>query len=915
MAMSPTSLKNKTIPQSEGTAASTSSPTKAFEMPGEYEPLLMQVDRPGRYVGGEWNATVKDPQTVRATIALAFPDVYDLGMSYHGYRLLYERINNHADFSAERVYTPWPDFGDALRAANLPLTTLETYRPLHEMDIVGFTLQNELNYTNVLEMLDLGGIPLRHVERDTGHPLIIGGGEGAFSPECLADFFDVLALGDGEEIVFDILEAVADGKQDGLDRSALLQKIAQIPGAYVPSLYNMNYNEDGTIASVEPIDGLAPPMVYRRLFNISKDLGSVQPVVPIIRTVQNRTVVEVRRGCVNGCRFCQAGMITRPIRERSVSQIEEIVRQNLTNTGDDSVTLLSLSTADYSAILPTVQRLNREWNDSHVSFSLPSLKISAFDVRLAKEISRVRRSSFTFAPEAGSERLRAIINKPLDEDQFRNIIEQVLLAGWRTIKMYFMIGLPGEEDSDLDGIVEIASFAQQIARKNKIKGVKVNVSISPFSPKSHTPFQWHGQISLEEMERRCEYVRSRMPRNVSIKTSPFETCVVEASLSRGDRRLCKVVERAWRSGCRFDGWSEHFRADLWTQAWLDEGLDQSWYAGRTRADDEIFPFDHLECGTGKDFLYRQMKLSRRAKAVDECVEGPCPNCDACGPVKKQHTLPNSEEDKKPLPDEASDSQPQKMKNGAPRPQGPPPVMRIRLRFSKSGPLRFIAHLDMAEALHRLLRRAGIPVSHTQGFNPKLRVSIAPPLSLGSEGQGELVDIMLKCRVDLLETLKTLKSIPLKGLDWHGIEEVPIKAPSLQQAIETYSYEMHWSASDSSTTSIHSQNNKEPSGLEDSKTKTVLPANNDDLQQIIENFRSAEIWPIKVMRKRITRTRDAKEFVASIQTVKPREDCSCALRLDIRTIDGATLNPSLILKSLLGDAFTQTPRISRLPLQV
>ncbi len=524
------------------------SPTDSYSLPPEYECLLTSVEKPGRYVGGEMNAVVKEPARVRVTIALAFPDLYDVGMSYHGFRLLYEIVNARSDFAAERVYTPWPDYADALRRARLPLTTLETCRPLGSIEVIGFTLQHELGYTNILEMLDLAGIPLLAAERESCFPLVIGGGVEAYAPEPLADFFDAFVLGDGEEVVLEILELVAQARQEKWERGRLLRVLAGISGVYVPSLYQVTYRENGMIQSITPVDKEVPPRVEPRIYDISKTLGTVSPVTPLIRTVQNRTVVEIRRGCVNGCRFCQAGILTRPVRERPIEQVREIVNRSLERTGDDCVTLLSLSTADYSEIVPLVRTLNRDLGKRQVSVSLPSLRISSFDVALAAEISSVRKSSFTFAPEAGSERLRRIINKPLDEVQFLEIIAEVLRAGWKTLKMYFMIGLPGETDEDLDGIVRIVEGALECARRERVRGLTLNVTLSPFVPKAHTPFQWAGQITPAEIQRRLRYVRNSLPQKaVAFKTSPVDSSLLEAVFARGTGGWGKSC---WRLGNR-----------------------------------------------------------------------------------------------------------------------------------------------------------------------------------------------------------------------------------------------------------------------------------------------------------------------------------------------------------------------------
>ncbi len=429
----------------------------------QIEPLLLEVEKPARYVGGEFNQVVKAGAEARC--CLAFPDLYEIGMSYHGYRLLYERINEHEGWAAERAFTPWPDMEAAMRKSKTPLYSLETRRELRDFDWIGFTLQHEVNYTNILTMLDLAGIPLESAGRSEPFPLIIGGGEGAFSPEPLAPFFDAFVIGDGEEACLDLMQLCETARAQGWTREKILRELALMPGTYVPGFYSVNYKADGTIESVIPPEGSdlsdakIPERIHKRYFDVGRDFGSVRPVVPLMRTVHDRLAIEIRRGCVAGCRFCQAGMITRPVNERSLEQIVEVARQGIINTGYDEISLLSLSSADYTLIAPLVQRMTEEFGPGGVSVSLPSLRINAFDVTLVDEIAKVRKTGFTFAPEAGSTRLRNVINKPVDQERFFTIIEDVFRRGWRTVKFYFMIGLPTETDEDLDGIIEICEKA------------------------------------------------------------------------------------------------------------------------------------------------------------------------------------------------------------------------------------------------------------------------------------------------------------------------------------------------------------------------------------------------------------------------------------------------------------------------
>ena len=611
------------------------------------EKTLRRVQKPGRYTGGEWNAIYKDWPSTDVKMAFAFPDVYEVGMSHLGLQIIYHAVNSRNDALLERVFAPWSDMEKQMRETGLPLFSLESRRPVRDFDILGFTLQYELSFTNILNMLDLAGIPVRRDDRATGvYPLVVAGGPCAFNPEPLADFIDVFIIGEGEDAVNDLLDACLESQRRGENRGQLLLRLAKIGGFYVPSLYRVEYNDRGNLEAVKPAVVEAPAVVKKRVVT---DLGEAafptSPLVPVIEAVHNRAMLEVQRGCTRGCRFCQAGVIYRPVREKEpqtlVRQAEEIIH----NTGWNEISLSSLSTSDYSRIKPLVSELTGSHAGSGVNISLPSLRVDAFSVDLAKEVQKVRRSSLTFAPEAGTQRLRDVINKGVTEDNLLEAVSAAFAGGWQAVKLYFMIGLPTETDADLEGIADLARRVLQKGRSlSRSPGrIKVTVSVSSFVPKSHTPFQWEPQDSMDELKRKQAFLKQRMRgRGLVFNYHDPEGSFLEAVFSRGDRRLGAVLEASWRAGSRFDGWSEFFNFARWMTAFQTTGIEPASYAHRRFEYDEMLPWDHIGAGMSKKYLVREHRRALAGEITPDCRAGKCPGCGLCPTLEIKPSLAGGE---------------------------------------------------------------------------------------------------------------------------------------------------------------------------------------------------------------------------------------------------------------------------------
>lgn len=587
--------------------------------------ILHKVQKPARYTGGEWNSIIKDWDQTPVRVALSYPDVYEIGMSNMALPILYELLNAQPDVLAERVFPPWTDMASEMKAHNIPLFSLETKHPVAEFDLLGFSLGHEMTYTNVLEILSLSKIPVLAAERDETHPLVIAGGTCVLNPEPVADFFDFFVIGDGEEAVLELLPLIRDWKAKKLSKPLLLRAVAKIEGIYVPGLYKVEYQPDGTLRSFTPAAPEAKPVVKRRVVK-KLPAAVVKPIVSYIETIHDRGAVEIQRGCTRGCRFCQAGMIYRPMRVRPQDEIEAAVGEILNNCGYDEVSLVSLSSGDYPGIDELVGKLSK--NNQNLSLSLPSLHLNSFSLELMEALSPRKKMGLTFAPEAGSDRMRRVINKQLTEQEILDTFAEVFQKGWLSVKLYFMIGLPTETREDIEAIGQLVDKIRDQARKNSGKTPQIRVNASTFVPKAHTPFQWFGQNTEEQLAAKHEILGAALQRRgTRLSWGNVKVSLLEAALSRGDRRLGRVIYRAWQMGAVFDAWDELFRWEIWEKAFAAEGLDIKFYAQRERSQDELLPWAFIDVGVSQDYLKAEYSKALAAEVTPDCRLGPC---NACG---------------------------------------------------------------------------------------------------------------------------------------------------------------------------------------------------------------------------------------------------------------------------------------------
>jgi radical SAM family uncharacterized protein/radical SAM-linked protein len=916
----------------------------------EYERLLPLVEKPGRYLGNERGAIRKDLARVAVRVALAFPEVYEIAQSHLGLQILYDVLNRRDDVAAERAYAPWGDLEALLRERGLPLVSLESHLPLRDFQIVGFSLQYELTYTNLLNMLELGGIPLRAAARGADDPLVIAGGPCAFNPEPLAPFLDAVVLGDGEEVVGQLVDVVA--AWDRVDRTALLRAVAAIPGCYVPAFFEPRYADDGTIAEVVPLDPARAVVRKRVLPDLDAFPPPANPVVPNLGVVHDRASVEVMRGCVKGCRFCQAGYVYRPLRERNPEGVVAHTESLMARTGYEEVSLLSLSTGDYSGVNPVLKALMDRLAPERVAVSLPSTRVDALSPAILEQIQRVRKTGFTLAPEAGTQRLRDVIQKEYREEELLDAARLFADLGWRSLKLYFMIGLPSETEDDVRGIAELAERVKRAAGGR----LAVTASVSTFSPKPHTPFQWAGELSVEETQARQALLRHELRRRgIEFKWHDARLSWLEGVFARGDRRLADVIETAQARGARFDGWSDRCRIPLWEEVLAAHGVDAAFYL-RRRPLGETLPWDHLDAGLSKKFLQQDLARAVAGQLTPDCSVERCTYCGACdfesvrnvdyhpdGAKGSEHRgdaitrwaerlVPNTPEDPLPAwetrmwrgirtrvaarraarqpvaarPDAPAESpSPATLTPGnaplvpsgegnaeewlgavpsslAPATPVVVPVQRIRVRYRKVGPARFIATRELGTVFFRAVRRGGIPIAFSNGHHPLPRIGFGPALPVGVSSDDELVDLELTVVRDPHAVLETLARELPDGLEPLDAVTIERSAPSIDQSTTAHRYECDLGALD-------------------------VPPATTTVAAAVARFQASDAFPIRKHTKRGERTIDGRHMVRDLA-----QHGALGLRFELTAGPEGTLKPGTVVATVLGlsDAVAPLLRIHK-----
>jgi radical SAM family uncharacterized protein/radical SAM-linked protein len=744
---------------------------------GELERALRNVQKPGRYVGGEWNAIIKDPDHAKAKIALVFPDLYEIGMSHIGQKILYSLLNKSSSVLAERVFAPWPDFEKELRQRDIPLFSLENRIPLPEFDILGFSLLYELNYTNILTILELGKIPFFSSERNMDSPFVIAGGPAVFNPEPVADLFDLCLIGDGEEAVFEILDKIVDMKAESDEKEMILRELAKIEGVYVPSLYRAYFPARSSLMGVKPKEGAPSRITKRVLSSFSRAPFPENIIVPNIQVVFDRVSVEAERGCPQSCRFCQATHLYFPSRVKNPTHLTQTVLNSVRSTGYEDASLSALSVGDYPYLDQTAKALMDEFEERHVSLSVSSLRPKGLSSELAENILRVRKTGFTLVPEAGTERLRRVINKSLDNEDIREAIQNVFTRGWRLLKLYFMVGLPSERDEDLDGIVELVKEIIRMGYKILKKPPQINLSISSFIPKAHTPFQWENMEDEDTLINKHAYVKSQLKKYsfVRFKEHNLKNALLEAVFSRGDRRLTQVMLHAWRTGARFDSWGDLFQFSYWEDAFKADDIDYRIYLGKM-SESDVLPWDHIDTGIKKSHLVEERHRAQQEMSSPGCLDKSCAECQGCSLAP---LLVRDYRERIEILEKGFSAFGKKTEN----------VSRYLAYYSKVDNAKYFSHTDVNNIIQRGFRRAGIPVCFSKGYHPKMIVSYPPALPLGMEGRAEVIEFRSDYDIPLDEFVTHINAYLPSGIRFLKLERLDRSDLSLIERIQDLVYSL------------------------------------------------------------------------------------------------------------------------------
>jgi len=738
--------------------------------------ILPLVEQPSRYLGTEINRTQKKPDTAGLRFALAFPDMYEIGMSHFGIQILYRILNSHKEIVAERVFVPGVDMEAYLRSSNIPITTLESAIPLIDVDIIGFSLLYELNYTNILTLLDLASIPFFASQRDGSYPFVIAGGPCTCNPEPVADFFDAMVIGDGEEVIMKMADTWLDGKKNGKgEKKTLLSVWSGIEGVYIPSFFEPNIDRFG-FQTLSP-ERSGYKAITRAIVNdLDKAAFPDAPILPYAKPVHDRLRLEISRGCTRGCRFCQAGIIYRPGRERSMETLLALTDVSVAATGYGDISLLSLSAGDYGGIVDLMEQLMVQCEPNHIAVSFPSLRAGTLTPRLMQLIKRVRKTGFTIAPEAGTQRLRDIINKNITEKDISDTVEEAFRLGWQVIKLYFMVGLPAETEDDIRAIVDLVKNLRKSLRTKARRG-KINVSVATFIPKPHTPFQWASQCSLEESEKKIQWLRKNLKiPGVHFKWQSPEVSFIEGLWARGDRRLSRLLVAAYERGCKLDGWSDKFQYRLWKAAISDVNLDIDFFTTRKRILNESLPWDHIDTRIEKEFLKREWEKAFQEEITGDCRGG---ECNSCGVCDFEVVAPK-------IFETAKEIKLRKEKTVANLDRF---YRRLKVFYSKTDQARYFGHLELVNIFIRALRRAGIPIKYSEGFHPMPKVSFEDPLPVGMESLDEIFYITVPADVKPEAIVKGLNDQLPDGLAIHACESAPSKASVKEATSAAYLVKM------------------------------------------------------------------------------------------------------------------------------